>query len=294
MKIIITGSLGNISKPLSKELIAKAHDVTIISSKADRQVEIEALGANAAIGSVEDVEFLKTVFAGADAVYGMTPPNFDATDMIGYYRNVAKAYAEAAKSADVKHIVYLSSYGADLAKGTGVIRGSHDGEGILNELEGVVVTSLRPGYLYYNLYNFVGMIKGQGIISANFGGEDKLVMASPLDVVTVAVEELTVPKSQNKVRYIASDERTCNEVAKLIGEAIGKPDLQWLTITDEQAKNSRLKRGMAPAIVDLLVELGAAIHSGLLRSDYEKHKPALGKVKIQEFIKEFVAAYNHN
>jgi len=59
-------------------------------------------------------------------------------------------------------------------------------------------------------------------------------------------------------------------------------------------RNSRLKRGMAPAIVDLLVELGAAIHSGLLRSDYEKHKPALGKVKIQEFIKEFVAAYNHN
>jgi len=122
------------------------------------------------------------------------------------------------------------------------------------------------------------MIKSQGIISANFGGDDKLVMASPLD----------------KVRYIASDERTCREVVKLIGEAIGKPDLQWLTITDEQAKNNRLKRGMAPAIVDLLVELGAAIHSGLLRSDYEKHKPALGKLKIQEFIKEFVTAYNHN
>ena len=121
MKIIITGSLGNISKPLSQELVAKDHDVTIISSKTDRQKEIGALGAKAAIGSVEDVEFLKTAFSGADAVYGMTPPNFDVADMIGYYRNVAKAYAAAAKSADIKHIVYLSSYGADLAKGTGVI-----------------------------------------------------------------------------------------------------------------------------------------------------------------------------
>jgi nucleoside-diphosphate-sugar epimerase len=34
MKIIITGSLGNISKPLAQEQIAKGHDITIISTKA--------------------------------------------------------------------------------------------------------------------------------------------------------------------------------------------------------------------------------------------------------------------
>jgi uncharacterized protein YbjT (DUF2867 family) len=292
MKIIVTGSLGNISKPLAQELIAKGHDVSIISSKADKQQEIEALGAKAAVGSVEDVEFLKTAFVGADAVYGMTPPNFSVADMIGYYGSVAKAYAEAAKSAGVKHIVYLSSYGADLEKGSGIIRGSHIGEGILNELEGVAVTCLRPGYFYYNLYNFLGMIKGQGIIGANFGGDDKLVMVSPLDIAPAAAEELTDTNPQNKVRYIASDERTCNEVAKLIGEAIGKPELQWLTFTDEQVKKSRLEHGVPPAITDLLVELGAAIHTGLLRGDYEKHKPAFGKVKVQDFIKEFAATYN--
>ena len=62
-------------------------------------------------------------------------------------------------------------------------------------------------------------------------------------------------------------------MAKLIGEAIGKPGLQWLTFTDEQARNGKLEHGIPPAIADLLVELGAAIHTGLLRSDYEKHKP---------------------
>ena len=57
MKITVTGSLGNISKLLAQELIAHGHDVTIISSKADKQAEIEALGAKAAIGSVTDAEF---------------------------------------------------------------------------------------------------------------------------------------------------------------------------------------------------------------------------------------------
>jgi len=292
MKIIVTGSLGNISKPLAQELIANSHEVTIISSKADKAAEIEALGAKAAIGSIEDVSFLETVFAGADAVYAMNPPNFRAQDQIGYYRNVAEAYAQAVKRTGVKHIVYLSSYGADLEKGNGIIQGSHIAEGILNELEGVNVTCLRPGYFYYNLYHFLGMIKSQGIIGTNFGGDDKLVMVASQDIASAAAAELT-SAAPAKIRYIVSDERTCNEVAKLIGQAIGKPDLQWLTFSDGQVKNIMLEQGRPPVITDLLVELGAAIHTGLLRSDYEKHKPELSKTKLPVFIQEFAAAY-HN
>lgn len=294
MKIIVTGSLGNISKPLAQELIASGHDVTLVSSKAEKQQEIENLGARAAIGSVTDTAFLKATFAGADAIYGMTPPDFGASDMMGYYVCVATAYAEAVKDTSVKHIVYLSSYGADLEKGNGIIRGAHLGEGILNDLEGVAVTSLRPGYFYYNLYHFLDMIKSQGIIGTNFGGGDKLVMVSPLDIAAAAAEELTTTKPQSKVRYIASDEHTCSEVATLIGQAIGKPDLQWLTFSDEQVREIMLEHGRPPIITDLLVELGAAIHTGLLRSDYERHKPALGKVKLAEFIKEFATAYRHS
>ena len=52
MKIIITGSLGHISKPLAQELVQKGHAVTVISSNPDKQKDIEAIGAIAAIGSV--------------------------------------------------------------------------------------------------------------------------------------------------------------------------------------------------------------------------------------------------
>ena len=69
MKITITGSLGNISKPLAKLLIAAGHQVTIVSSNAGKTADIEALGATAAIGSVADAGFLAKAFTGADAVY---------------------------------------------------------------------------------------------------------------------------------------------------------------------------------------------------------------------------------
>lgn len=37
MKIVVTGSLGNISKPLTEELVRKCHSVTVVSSKAYKQ-----------------------------------------------------------------------------------------------------------------------------------------------------------------------------------------------------------------------------------------------------------------
>src|ERR1700677_4616911 len=98
MKMVITGSLGHISKPLTQELVQKRHSVTVISSKKDKQKDIEALGAIAAIGSIEDVQFLAATFTGADAVYTMLPPpNFSDPNLvlISHCRKLTDTYAQA-------------------------------------------------------------------------------------------------------------------------------------------------------------------------------------------------------
>jgi hypothetical protein len=41
------------------ELVQKGHTIKMIGSKPEKQKDIEALGATAAIGSLEDVDFLK-------------------------------------------------------------------------------------------------------------------------------------------------------------------------------------------------------------------------------------------
>ncbi len=140
MKIIVTGSLGHIGKPLAEELLQKGHTVTVISSKPEKQKDIEALGADAAIGSLEDVDFLEFTFTGADAVYAMVPPNYTVSGVRAYYRRLGSNYAQAIQKSGVKRLVHLSSYGAHLDKGTGFILGAHDAEGILDELSDVAVT----------------------------------------------------------------------------------------------------------------------------------------------------------
>src|SRR4051812_20154345 len=104
MKYIITGSIGNISQPIVKQLIAAGHHVTVISSNPAKKTEIEKLGATAAIGSVEDRNFLKQAFAGAEAAYLMIPPNFATADINAFQKEVADNYVYAVKENRIGHI----------------------------------------------------------------------------------------------------------------------------------------------------------------------------------------------
>ena len=292
MNVVVTGSLGNISQPLASALVQKGHTVTVISSKPEKQPAIEALGATAAIGSLEDVDFLVSAFTGADAVYAMIPPNFNELDQVAYYRRLGSNYAQAIQQSGVKRVVHLSSYGAHLDKGTGFILGSHHVEGILNELADVGITHLRPTYFYTNLYSFVGMIKGQGFIGANYGGDDRMVMVHARDIAAAATDEIQKQATGQNVRYVASDDLTASEIARILGVAIGKPDLKWVTFTNEQVQEVMEKLGMPAPIVTAFVEMGASTHSGVMREDYDRHKPmAMDTVKLADFAKEFAAAY---
>jgi uncharacterized protein YbjT (DUF2867 family) len=295
MKITLTGSLGHIGKPLTKELVKNGHSVTVISSKPERQKDIESLAATAAIGSLEDGDFLAATFAGADAVYTMLPPSdyFDQhLDLMVFSQKIGNSYAKAIERSGVKRVVHLSSIGAELDKGSGPILGHHAVESILNKLSGVAITFIRPVGIYYNLYGFVQMIKNTGLISSNYGADDMLVWVSPIDIALAVAEELVTPLVGRKIRYVASDELTGNDTASALGAAIGKPDLKWTLVSDEQMKAGLEKAGMNPQMAAGLSEMFSTQHSGLLTEDYYLHKPAvMGKVKAKDFAKEFAVAY---
>ena len=296
MKIIITGSLGNISKPLTEELVQKGHAVTVISSKSDKQNEIETLGATAAIGSLEDVDFLVDTFTGADAVYSMVPPNnyFDHNlDLVGYYGRLGENYAQAIGQSGVKRVVNLSSIGAHLDKNNGILIGAHNVEQILNALStDVSIAHIRPTSFYYNLFGYVDMIKKAGFIAANYGSDDIIPWVSPIDIAAAIAEELVTPFAGRKIRYVASQELSGSETAAILGKAIGQPDLKWTLISDEQTLSALVTAGMNPGIAAGLVEMYASLHNGVLSEDYHRNKPAsMGKVKLADFAKEFAIAF---
>ena len=298
MKIIVTGSLGHIGKPLMEELVLKGHTVTVISSNPERRSAIEALGAKAAIGTMEDADFLSATFTGADAVYVMETMGgnsyFDPNlDIIAAINKIGNSYKQAIEQSGVKRVVHLSSIGAHTDKGNGLLAFHYNVENILKSLPSeVAITFMRPVGFYYNLLGFINNIKTQGVIATNYGGDSKKPWVSPLDIAAAVAEELVTPFEGRKVRYVASDEISCNELASLLGATIGQPDLKWVVISDEQMLQGMLAAGMNPKIAAGMVEMNSSTNTGDLYEDYYRNRPTLGKVKLKEFAKEFAAVYN--
>lgn len=301
MKIVLTGSISHVGKPLTTGLVKKGHTVTVISSKPERQADIEALGAKAAIGSMYDADFLSATFKGADIVYLMETLDaagdmFDKeVDFIGSINKIGNAYKQAVERSGVKQIVHLSSIGAHMDRGNGILIFHHNVENMLKQLPAdVSIKFMRPVGFFTNMFSFVRNIKTKGAIVSNYGGDQKEPWVSPLDIGEVIAEEMEMPFAGRTVRYIASDEVSPNEIAAALGEAIGKPDLEWTVIPDEQLLSGWLSIGFNPQIANGFVEMQASQGTGKLYDDYYKNKPVLGKVKLADFARDFAAAYKQD
>ena len=306
MKIIVTGSLGNISQPLTQILIAQGHAVTVISSDPGKQAAIENSGAAAAIGSIADVHFLTNTFRGADAVYAMIPLSFTEPDLGEYLHRIAQNYAQALKEAGTRRIVLMSGWAADLVKAENV-------EHVLDGL-GASVTIMRPAVFYTNFYQSMDLIRGKGLIGkyltlrhsglralltgqtgllmGNYGGEDRIVFVSPKDIAEAVAEELQRMPDEKTVRYVGSEEMTCNQAATIIGTAIGKPWLKWVLLSDKDMLQGLKMAKVPDKLAETLVEMQAAMHSGRTLENFHRSKPKMGKVKLADFAKEFAAAYH--
>lgn len=294
MKYVILGSLGNISKPLSKKLINAGHTVTVVSSSPGRAEEIILMGAQAAIGSVEDVDFLIRTFLGADAVYTMVPPHSGAADWKRYIAGIGRNYAEAIRISRVKNIVNLSSIGAHMPDGCGPVSGLYQVEQSLDQLDGVNIRHLRPGFFYGNLLSNVMMAKNMGVIGGNFGLNATMMLVHPDDIAEVAFHELNDLSFSGKSNiYIVSDEKTTKEIATILGKAIERPELTWINFNDEDTFSGMIHAGLTEDIAINYVEMGVAMRSGEMQSDYLKNRPTqFGKTKLEVFALTFAKAYS--
>lgn len=299
MNIVLTGSLGNIGKPLTRALVEQGHTVTVISRKIERKPEIEALGAIPAIGSIQDAEFLSEKFRGADSVYLMEAWEgigsiFDKDiDFLAEFRKIAENYKQAVEQSGVNRIIHLSSVGAHSDKGTGSLFVHHNVENILKTLpQTVAIKFMRPVGFFSNIYRWLPMIKSQGAIIQSYGGDKKEPWVSPLDIAATIADEMEKPFNGRTVHYLASDEVSPNEVAKSIGEAIGNPDLKWEVLPAGKLLDRMLSAGVNEWIANGMVQMQKAQKSGSLYEDFYHYNPTFGKVKLADFAREFAQTYN--
>jgi uncharacterized protein YbjT (DUF2867 family) len=296
MKFVVTGAAGHISKPLTKILLEKGHDVTIVGRSSKNLEGLVKLGARAAIGDIDDLPFLTQTFEGSDGVYLMVPPLWDSDDIKQQSVRCAENFSSAIRANGVKNAVFLSSYGAHRLEDAGPISGLGLAEIVLNKLEGVNILSLRAGYFYSNLLLSLNLVKTTGNMGNMFTIPDgTFTMVDPEDIARVAAAALDKLNFKgHSYVYVISDLSGTDEIASIIGREICTPALKWVKFPAEDFKKVLVSFGFADGAANDYVKMFSTLETGLLFEDIQKTKPKIEGTSIEEFAKIWAEAYRQS
>jgi uncharacterized protein YbjT (DUF2867 family) len=265
---VITGATGNTGSVVAQKLLAEGKKVRVVGRDPKRLEQFTQRGAELFIADATDAAALTNAFAGAEAVYAMVPPNNAAPRVRPYEEGVSDSIRTAIEKNGIKYAVVLSSIGADKSHGTGPVAGLHSLEKKLEAISGLNALFLRPGYFMENLLPQIGAIKSTGGMVGPVKADLPLPMIATRDIGAFAAEALLKLDFTGKSTQELQGPRdvTYVEVAKIVGAAVGKPDLEYTLMPAEQLKPVLVQMGMSANMADLLLEMADALNSGHMKA----------------------------
>ncbi len=292
--IAIMGASGNTGGVAAGKLLEAGEKIRVIGRDAGRLEPLMQRGAEAFVADVTDAAALAKAFEGAEAVYAMVPPNISAPDVPAYQAQVSDALTAALKQAGVPKAVVLSSIGADKPGKTGPVTGLHHLEEKLNGVAGLAAVYLRAGYFMENLLPQIGAVRHFGVVAGVLRADLPLPMIATRDIGAAVAELLLTPDFTGKQARELLGQRDVSyaEVASLIGNAVGKPDLSYKKVPAMLLRPAMKQAGMSGSMADGLLEMSEALNSGYMVALEPRSESNTTPTSIETFIaEEFVPRF---
>ena len=285
---VVTGATGNTGRVIANRLLDAGKKVRVISRSADHLKAFVSRGAEPFVAELSDRAALQKAFAGAEAVYAMIPPSATSQDYRTEQRRVTDAVAGALQTAGIKHVVTLSSVGADKPSGTGPVAGLHELENKLNTISGLNMVHVRPGYFMENTLGQARAIRAMGKMAGPIDGDLKMPFIATQDIANAAADlllKLDFTGKQTR-ELLGQRDLSYNEVAQIIAKAIEKPDLQYAEFPADKVKPVFIQLGMSANIADLILEMSAALNSGHMRALETRSAKNTTPTSFETFVQE--------
>jgi uncharacterized protein YbjT (DUF2867 family) len=265
---VILGASGNTGRVVTQNLLNRGQKVRAVGRNADHLQPLAAKGAEIFVADVTDSAALAKAFSGADSAYVMLPPNVSTPDPRGYQERASDAIATAVNRSRLSHIVSLSSVGTDKTSGTGPVVGLRNLEQKLNQTSAPNILHIRAGYFMENTLPQAGVIRMTGSSMGPLRPDLKVPMIAARDIGAFAAEALGQRNFQGKTtqELLGHRDLDYNEVAAVLGKAVGKPDLRYVQAPNDQLRAAMTQMGMSPNFVDLLLEMAGSLNSGHMRA----------------------------
>ena len=291
---VVMGASGNTGHVVATNLLTRGQKVRVIGRNSAHLQPLSSKGAEPFIADVTDASALAKAFHEADSAYVMIPPNITSKDPLGHAKRVSDAIAAGLEKAGTRNVVALSSIGAELSSGSGPVIGLHHLEQKLHQLSGANVLCLRAGYFMENTLPQVNPIRQMGSVVGPLRSDLKVGMIATRDIGAAAADALLHPATQGKQtrELLGQRDVSYSEVASVIGKAIGKPDLKYVQVTDDQFRGALVQMGMSEAMANLLLEMTQSMNAGKMHALESRTAQNTTPTSYETFTTEvFVPAY---
>jgi len=292
--IVVLGASGRVGSIVAHSLLDKGISIRAVARHTEKLKSLEEKGADIWTGAIEEQDFMNTVFTNAKAAFILTPGDTASPDLHAEQRKNNEHIAAAIRHSGIKHVVFLSSWGAELPEKSGTIYGCYLMEQLLNQMPGLNVVHLRAVWFMDNFIYNIGLIKMANINGLAIDGNFSFPCIDSKDIGMVAADYLCELNFEGiNVHYLQGvRDYTMAEVTKILGASIGKPDLKYIKFPKAVMMQGLKSSGtISENVAGLLVETNEKINSAKVHGEPRSTKNTTS-TSLEEFAKsKFQPAY---
>jgi uncharacterized protein YbjT (DUF2867 family) len=281
---VITGATGHTGQVVASTLLSEGKPVRVVVRDAQKGEAWKRRGAEVAIAELSDAQALARAFAGADGVYVLIPPSYTSAHLLADQRKVLDAIAGAIEQAKPRHVVLLSSIGAQHATGTGPIVILHEAEERLRKL--APLTAVRAAYFMTNWANVLPLAREQGILPSMLRADRRYAMVSTEDIGRTAARALVAgPGKTGLIELAGPEDYAPADVAETLSGILGKK-VQKIDVPEEGIEPALAQAGLNPDLAALFREMYPAMSAGLIAWTGQ---PVRGRVRLDEALRALLS-----
>lgn len=274
---VVLGATGHTGSVVASTLLERGKKVRVVVRDAKKGEAWRARGAEVALADMSDAAALARAFEGAEGVYLLVAPNLTSEHVVADQKRVVDGYAAAVERARPRHVVLLSSIGAELASGNGPIQTLHYAEEKLRPL--APLTAVRAAFFMENWGSVVPLAKAQGILPSMLRPDGRFAMVATADIGRVAAEALLAgPAKADVIELAGPVDYAPADVAEALARVLDKP-VQRIDVPVDGIVPALTQAGLTADLAALFREMYVALNEGRLGW---RAQPLRGRVGLEE------------
>ncbi len=263
--IVITTPTGQIGRQVLGNLLDSGEQLRVIARDPSQLPAEVREDLDIVEGSHGDAAVVDKAFAGAGAVFWLTPPDPRAPSVDAAFAGFTRPAAEAFHRHGVGRVVGVSMLGRGTpwAGRAGFVTGSLAMDDLI-AASGVAYRALTNPYFMEDTLRQAESIKNQGLFSYPIAGDRKRPAVATRDI-AAAASRLLLDASWSgvdEVPLLGPEDLSYNDMAQIISQVLDK-DVRFQQITFEAYKDRFIRLGTSDAMAQGYTDLAWAKNQGL-------------------------------